>query len=72
MTHARTRSIASHPAWSRERGPAAHRLLFKTDHPRAIDRYIDFFGASAGAARLGSDPCGEGLLDSLGEEEVPA
>jgi hypothetical protein len=33
------------------------RGLFKTDRPRAIDRYIDYFGGPS------SDPCGEGLLD---------
>jgi hypothetical protein len=33
------------------------RKLFKADHPRAIDRYIDYFGGPS------SDPCGEALLD---------
>jgi hypothetical protein len=41
------------------RDPGRRRGLFKPDHPRAIDRYIDYFGGPT------SDPCGEGLLDSL-------
>jgi hypothetical protein len=32
--------------------------LFKADHPRDIDRYIDYFGGTL------SDPCGERLLDA--------
>jgi hypothetical protein len=35
--------------------------LFKADHPRVIDQYIDYFG---GASREG-DVCGELLLDLL-------
>lgn len=72
MAYARTaRSIASHPAWRRERG-LARPLLFKVDHPRSIDRHIDYFGTGAGLPRPASDPCGEGLLDMLGEDGVPA
>ncbi len=40
------------------------RGLFKPDRPRAIDRYIDYFGGGAGHP----DPCGEALLDCLGTE----
>jgi hypothetical protein len=40
--------------------------LFKADHPRAIDRYIDYFG---GAGDTGSttddDACGDTLLERL-------
>lgn len=72
MAYAQTaRSITSHPAWRRERR-LAHPLLFKVDHPRCIDHYIDYFGTGAGLARPASDPCGEGLLDMLGEDGVPA
>jgi hypothetical protein len=45
--------------------------LFKADHPRAIDGYIDFFGTGEAPGPTG-DPCGEGLLDVLGEDGVPA
>jgi len=43
-------------------------MLFKADHPRAIDQHIDFFGEhrAAPAARLS---CGESLIDSLLERE---
>jgi hypothetical protein len=41
----------------------SRRRLFKTDHPRGIDRYIDYFGGAT------SDPCGEALLDSLGDPD---
>ena len=36
--------------------------LFKADHPRDIDRHIDFFGRHEGATH---DMCGEALLDAL-------
>ena len=39
-------------------------LLYKEDHPRAIDRFVDFFGD--GAQALDScDRCGELLLEAL-------
>ena len=41
-----------------------HARLFKTDHPRAIDRHIDYFGDTGRPAPAG-DPCGEALLDNL-------
>lgn len=37
-----TPSVAASSYW-RERRPACE-LFYKPDHPRAIDRYIDFFG----------------------------
>jgi hypothetical protein len=40
--------------------------LFKRDHPRHIDTYIDFFGGDSSAA---TDPCGEALLDALAADE---
>jgi hypothetical protein len=46
--------------------------LVKPDHPRAIDRYIDYFGDSnrRAAAR---DVCGERLLETLaGQDRVSA
>lgn len=36
--------------------------LFKADHPREIDRHIEFFGAHEVTGR---DMCGEALLDAL-------
>lgn len=39
--------------------------LFKRDRPRAIDRYIDYFGSATGQAARAGDPCGEALLDCL-------
>ncbi len=33
--------------------------LFKEDRPRAIDRYIDYFGTAA------EDPCGGRLFEAL-------
>jgi hypothetical protein len=39
-------------------------LLYKADHPRAIDRYIDFFGDGASTDDAG-DRCGELFLESL-------
>lgn len=45
--------------------PVAARWLFKRDHPRAIDRYIDYFGGIADGRTV--DPCGEALLESLEE-----
>ena len=43
----------------------ARRLFFKADRPRAIDRYIDFFGGAGGAtATTGDDLCGQ-LLERL-------
>ncbi|HUF91958.1 MAG TPA: hypothetical protein VMR23_06255 [Candidatus Limnocylindria bacterium] len=38
------------------------RPLFKSDYPRTIDRYIDYF---EGAATDAADLCGETLLDRL-------
>jgi hypothetical protein len=42
--------------------------LFKVDHPRAIDRQIDFFGTPT-VARPAVASCGESLIDSLLERE---
>jgi hypothetical protein len=39
-------------------------LLYKADHPRAIDQYIDFFGDGA-LSDTGCDGCGELFLESL-------
>ncbi|MGH7392458.1 MAG: hypothetical protein ACREM3_23825 [Candidatus Rokuibacteriota bacterium] len=45
--------------------PAAMRSLFKADHQRTIDGYIDYFGGPAREDRGGDDACGETLLDAL-------
>jgi hypothetical protein len=47
---------------STEHSQPRARALFKPDHPREIDRHIDFFGDHEAAAR---DMCGEALLDAL-------
>ena len=60
ITHATQISAAS--LRSRE----ARRLFFKSDRPRAIDQYIDYFGGGgAAAAAVGDDLCGETLLERL-------
>lgn len=46
--------------------PVAARWLFKRDHPRTIDQYIDYFGGAFAEGRL-VDPCGEAFLESLEE-----
>lgn len=50
-------SFAESPAEGRD-------VLYKADHPRAIDRYIDFFGDGA-LSDTGCDGCGELFLESL-------
>ena len=40
------------------------RPLFKSDYPRTIDRYIDYF-EGAPALESDDDACGETLLDRL-------
>jgi hypothetical protein len=39
--------------------------LYKDDHPRGIDRHIDFFGDGLSRAQADADGCGEVLLESL-------
>ncbi|HEV8471422.1 MAG TPA: hypothetical protein VGR82_01490 [Methylomirabilota bacterium] len=40
--------------------------LFKADHPRAIDRYIDYFGGAADPLPASDDgACGDALLERL-------
>jgi hypothetical protein len=65
MAHARTtHATATSPASLRAR--EARRLFFKADRPRAIDRYIDYFGgAGGGFTRADEDLCGEVLLERL-------
>ena len=53
---------SSPPAQARWHG---RELFFKTDHPRAIDRYIDYFGGLPRSQGADGDPCGERLLDTL-------
>ena len=38
-------------------------LLFKSDRPRDIDRYIDYFGSDDTHVHDGADTCGEVLLE---------
>jgi hypothetical protein len=45
--------------------PSRRTRLFKADRPRAIDRYIDYFGGRPGYHR---DTCGEALLDAMDAE----
>ncbi len=40
-------------------------LLYKPDHPRRIDEYIDFFGDGAARRVMVADCCGDLLLGSL-------
>jgi hypothetical protein len=42
----------------------AREPLYKADHPRAIDRHIDFFGDGALSA-VACDRCGDLFLESL-------
>jgi hypothetical protein len=39
--------------------------LYKDDHPRDIDRYIDFFGDGLSRTEADADGCGEVFLESL-------
>jgi hypothetical protein len=50
-----------------ERIPIRVRLV-KQDHPRAIDRYIDYFGGSIRRAAA-VDVCGERLLETLAGQD---
>jgi hypothetical protein len=64
MAHASSaRSVASGAFGAR---PEVRGLLFKSDHPRAIDRYIDYFGGVIEAAAEGEDgTCGDELMEQL-------
>lgn len=49
----------------------SRRRLFKADRPRAIDRFIDYFGSRPGTAALfHRDTCGEALLDAMDAESL--
>jgi hypothetical protein len=61
----------SHAILARHAEPTTRtvrRVLFKRDHPRAIDEYISYFGGPAAESTIG-DPCGEGLLDCFEEKK---
>ena len=47
--------------------PEARPLLFKPDHPRAIDSYIDYFGGAAEPQTdaVTDEGCGEEFLERL-------
>ena len=65
MAHARTTHAAHKPTAS-QRTREARRLFFKVDRPRAIDRYIDYFGGAGSASATAQDDlCGETLLERL-------
>ena len=65
-------NVSSSPTVRVSRARDAHGVarvpLFKVDHPRPIDRHIDFFGAPT---RVPSSDvsCGESLIESLLERE---
>ena len=64
MAHARsTHAAPTSVAFTRTR--ESRRSLFKADHPRAIDHYIDYFGGAGGASAASDDACGESLLERL-------
>jgi hypothetical protein len=42
----------------------AREWLYKADHPRHIDQYIDFFGTGVSRREAG-DPCGELVMEFL-------
>ncbi len=49
--------------------PTVRLQIFKADHPRAVDSYIDYFGGRLAAnVSPENDPCGEGLLDALARD----
>jgi len=57
-------SVAVHAAAALEAEAEAREVLYKADHPRAIDHHIDFFGD--GALSHGTcDGCGDLFLESL-------
>ncbi len=46
--------------------PIVRRQIFKADHSRTIDSYIDYFGGRLAAdVSPENDPCGEGFLDAF-------
>jgi hypothetical protein len=63
MAHARMTPARSTTASSRAR--EARPLFFKSDRPRSIDRYIDYFGGAGIALTADDDRCGEALLERL-------
>jgi hypothetical protein len=65
MAHSRATRAAAPVTVPRPQGIGAHALLYKADYPRAIDRYIDFFGEGALLTDTGGDRCGDLLLESL-------
>jgi len=63
MAHASSRGPKRPFASARAR--KVRPLFFKSDHPRAIDRYIDYFGGGGGGELAVDDRCGETLLERL-------
>ena len=55
----------AHTLRTTEHSQPRARDLFKADHPREIDRLIEFFGDHETSTR---DMCGEALLDALTKE----
>jgi hypothetical protein len=62
---AQPRLNARKTSTSNSRARDARRLFFKADHPRGIDRYIDYFGGAGSVAAADDDLCGETLLERL-------
>jgi hypothetical protein len=63
MAHASSRGTKRPFASARAR--KVRPLFFKSDHARAIDRYIDYFGGAGDGGALADDRCGETLLERL-------
>jgi hypothetical protein len=58
-------SVASTMTGAPARPGIACEWLYKDDHPRSIDRYIDFFGTGTPRAGGAADRCGDVFLESL-------
>ena len=52
------------PAFRHPLSDGGCNALYKADHPRAIDRYIDFFGTGLTGGEV-DDRCGELFLETL-------
>ena len=65
MAHSRATHAAAPVMVPRPQGTGTHGALYKADYPRAIDRYIDFFGDGALLTDAAGDRCGDLLLESL-------
>jgi hypothetical protein len=62
---AHLRAVQPAPAASPAAPTTIRDVLYKADHVRAIDRYIDFFGTGRPLTVEPDDPCGDRFLESL-------